>query len=182
VVEWRVDSARLGARGPRGAWAAADVTLGVGGRAALVLGAGRRWHDGDVAAALAADDPTRARRGHFARLGVRLSPAVFARPALPPVVRPAATGFTVAAAGGGRYAVRARVPAARAVEVSGELTGWTPVPMRRVDADAWEAVLPAAAGTYRVSIRVDGGAWVAPPGLPAVDDDFGGTVGVLVVP
>jgi hypothetical protein len=32
-----------------------------------------------------------------------------------------------------------------------------------------------------LSIRVDAGRWTAPPGLPPVRDEFGETVGLLVV-
>jgi hypothetical protein len=30
-------------------------------------------------------------------------------------------------------------------------------------------------------VRTDAGAWVVPPGLTAVADEFGGSVGILVV-
>jgi hypothetical protein len=39
----------------------------------------------------------------------------------------------------------------------------------------------ARAGTYRLNVRVDGGEWVAPPGLLDVEDEFGGRVGLLVL-
>jgi hypothetical protein len=41
--------------------------------------------------------------------------------------------------------------------------------------------LPIAPGRYQTNARVDGGPWVAPPGLVAVHDEFGGVFGVLVV-
>jgi hypothetical protein len=42
--------------------------------------------------------------------------------------------------------------------------------------------VPRTHGLYRIDVRVDGGAWTVPPGLAAVPDDFGGEVGLLVVP
>jgi hypothetical protein len=30
-------------------------------------------------------------------------------------------------------------------------------------------------------VRVDGGSWVAPPGLTTMSDDFAGEVGLLVI-
>ena len=36
-------------------------------------------------------------------------------------------------------------------------------------------------GVHHVSLRVNGGAWFAPPGVPAVPDDFGGTTGIIDV-
>jgi hypothetical protein len=182
LLAWRVDSARLAARGPRGSWASLDAVLRLGGPAALVIGVARRWHDDDVAAALAAGDAAFARGARTASVGLRLSPEVFARPALAPVARPAAAAFALRPAGPGRWALRVRVASARAVELSGELTAWQPVAMRRVDADTWETVVAARPGSYRLSVRVDGGAWTAPPGLAAVDDDFGGSAGIVVVP
>jgi len=34
---------------------------------------------------------------------------------------------------------------------------------------------------YRVNLRVDGGPWIVPPGLPSVVDEFGGAVGILTI-
>jgi hypothetical protein len=34
---------------------------------------------------------------------------------------------------------------------------------------------------HQVSVRADGGRWIAPAGLPPTDDDFGGTAGTFVV-
>jgi len=38
------------------------------------------------------------------------------------------------------------------------------------------------AGTHRVVVRIDGAAWRPATNTPAVDDDLGGRVGLLVVP
>ena len=45
----------------------------------------------------------------------------------------------------------------------------------------WEAWLDATPGLYRVNLRLDDGPWLAPPGMPSVDDDFGGRVGLLAL-
>jgi hypothetical protein len=42
--------------------------------------------------------------------------------------------------------------------------------------------LVLAPGTHRVLVRVDDGPWRPPTNLPAVDDEMGGRVGLLVVP
>jgi hypothetical protein len=181
LLDWASGDHRVTTLPGSRAWATLDATVSVGRHVAVVGGIGSGPAGNGATATLVALSQPPGVRTRYATLGVRLSPTVFGRPGLPPVVRPAATTFAVRPVGPGKYAVRVRVPAARAVELSGELTAWRPVAMKRVDADAWEAVLPAAAGTYRVSIRVDGGAWVAPPGLPAVDDDFGGSAAVVVV-
>jgi hypothetical protein len=41
--------------------------------------------------------------------------------------------------------------------------------------------MPATAGLHRANIRVDGGQWVAPPGLASLDDEFAGKVGIFFV-
>ena len=39
-----------------------------------------------------------------------------------------------------------------------------------------------ASGTHRIVVRIDGGPWRPATNTPAVDDDLGGRVGLLVVP
>jgi len=38
------------------------------------------------------------------------------------------------------------------------------------------------AGTHEIGVRVNGGAWRAPPGLVLIADELGGQVGLLVLP
>ncbi|AHG91959.1 glycoside hydrolase family 13 domain protein [Gemmatirosa kalamazoonensis] len=165
------------------AWATVDGTVALGRTAAVTFGAGTRPPAVDLAALLSGAPSPAVGRARYASLGVRLSSGLFQRPALPPSVRPAAAAFALApATERGQYTLRVRVPAARVVELSGDFTKWRPVSMQRGGADVWEVVLPIAPGTHRVSIRVDGDAWTAPPGLARVADDFDGSAGVLVVP
>ena len=37
-------------------------------------------------------------------------------------------------------------------------------------------------GMYHINVRVDGGPWMAPPGIPTMHDGFSGDVGLIVVP
>jgi hypothetical protein len=53
--------------------------------------------------------------------------------------------------------------------------------MSPVAADTWTYNVFIGPGVHRINIRIDGGPWVAPPGLTVVRDDFGGAVGLLVV-
>jgi hypothetical protein len=46
----------------------------------------------------------------------------------------------------------------------------------------WRVERVIAPGPHRVAIRVDGGPWRVPPNLPRVADDFGGEVGIVIVP
>jgi hypothetical protein len=182
LADWARDRWSQGPNTASIAWATVDATVAVGHLAAVTLGAGTRPPAVDVAALLAGVPAPAGGRARYASIGVRLSPSLFQRPALPPAVRPSAAAFAVSpAAERGQYTVRVRVSAARSVELSGDFTHWRPVAMQRVSADAWVATLPIVPGTHEVSIRVDGDAWTAPPGLTRVADDFDGSAGVLVV-
>lgn len=77
--------------------------------------------------------------------------------------------------------VRVRAPASATVELATSHGDWKPIPMTREDG-VFVARVTLPSGTHRVAIRVNGGAWTAPPGLARVADDFGGTAGILVVP
>ena len=117
--------------------------------------------------------------GSYASLGVRFERGK--RQQVDWYQPPDLPAFRVDTIAGGARVIRVRAPRALRVELSGDFTDWTPLPMRALDGGAWELVLPIAAGTYRVSVRVDGGAWAAPPGLVPVADEFNGEVGVVVI-
>ena len=78
-----------------------------------------------------------------------------------------------------RIAVRAR--ATRSVEVAGDFTRWQPVRLSRHRDGRWVATLPIPAGTHEIALRIDGGQWIAPPGLMTIRDEFGGVSGLLVI-
>jgi hypothetical protein len=121
--------------------------------------------------------------GSFALLGIRLETAGESPP--PPMEAPAyADGTHVRALARNRYLLQLRLAGAQRVEVMGEVTDWTPVPMHAVPGvrDTWELVLEAAPGVYAVNIRRDGNGWIVPPGLVGVPDRFGGTAGMLTLP
>jgi hypothetical protein len=72
-------------------------------------------------------------------------------------------------------------PSAASVELMGDATDWTVAGMRRGSDGRWRAVLNVTSGAHRLSVRTDGGEWLAPPGLPLGNSDFGNPVGLLVV-
>jgi hypothetical protein len=98
------------------------------------------------------------------------------------VVHPGEAGEAGEARPAARRVVRVVASGAARVQLRADATGWRPVPMTRGADGAWTAALALAPGTHRVLVQVDGGPWRAPANLPAVDDDLGGRVGLLVVP
>ena len=70
---------------------------------------------------------------------------------------------------------------ARMVEVSGDFTSWKPVKLTTSAEGVWRVSLPISRGTHQINVRVNGGLWLVPPGLPRITDEFGGPVGLLVV-
>jgi hypothetical protein len=81
-------------------------------------------------------------------------------------------------------ALRVRIPGsdgAAVVELMGNFTEWTPVPLARVAPDVWEVRLDLAPGVHRFNVRVDGGEWTVPPGAATGEDEFGGVAALLVV-
>ena len=120
-------------------------------------------------------------RRSFATLGVRLlgAPEPPARP--PAELRPTTSDFRVIPRNAGQYLLRVRVPHARTVELSANFTDWKPVALSRVATDLWEATVAISPGTHHVNIRINGERWSAPPGVPSVEDEFNGTVGLVVV-
>lgn len=115
-------------------------------------------------------------------VGLRFSSATFASRAADRRVGDASSStFIVQRETAGRYRMRVKIAGARVVELASDCTRWQPVVLARERENEWEIVLPVSAGSNLVNIRVDGGQWIAPPGLVAKTDDFAGVVGVFVV-
>jgi hypothetical protein len=66
-------------------------------------------------------------------------------------------------------------------DVRGDFTNWLPVRLTRGRNGRWLLPRGIAPGVYMLSVRLDGGEWHAPPGLPSTADGFGGIVGILVI-
>ncbi len=72
-------------------------------------------------------------------------------------------------------------PRAEKVELMGDATQWLVTQMTRNKSGKWRAELKLAPGVHRVTVRADGGSWIAPPGLPIGNDNYGSPVGMIVV-
>lgn len=72
-------------------------------------------------------------------------------------------------------------PRAESVELMGDATQWSIARMQRLTNGRWRAELRLPPGAHRLALRADGGQWIAPPGLPIGNDEFGSPAGVLVI-
>jgi hypothetical protein len=77
--------------------------------------------------------------------------------------------------------LRLRAPGAKRVELMADFTDWEPVVLSVTPA-GFEHTASIGAGTHRILVRIDGGEWRPAANTPAVNDDLGGRVGLLVIP
>ncbi len=161
---------RIGDRESRGLGGMVDAAYWLDERLAITASAGRQL-----------EDLLRGvRRTRFVTLSLRISSSPRWRPIAP---RREERGVLRAVRTADGVTLRVSMPAARSLELSGDLTGWTPMPFTSRGNGEWELALgTAASGTTRVQWRVDGGEWTAPAGLPARPGDFESTVGELLIP
>jgi hypothetical protein len=82
---------------------------------------------------------------------------------------------------GARRLLRVQATGARRVELMADFTDWASVDLKRAGG-GFERDVELSAGTHRMLVRIDGGAWRPAANTPAVDDDLGGRAGLLVVP
>lgn len=167
AVGWRIAP---GASGVGGGWATLEATRWLTPRLAVVGAVGR-----------ALEDPTRGIPAvRYANLSLRLrlhAPEPMLRP---PAIRQGPV-VTVVAEDDSMRRLEVRVPHAATVELIADFTDWNPVALAR-DGERWFLVSPIAPGPHRLALRIDGGEWQAPANLPIVQDEFGGTAGLITVP
>ncbi len=122
--------------------------------------------------------------GDYHTLGLRLAlPGKVATDAGPGSrVRPSRGGlaFTAARLPDDQVLLRVRLPGADRVRIMGDFTAWRIVDLMPGPSGTWTARLRIPPGRHEVNIQVDDGPWDVPPGLPAVDDGFGGAAGVFM--
>jgi hypothetical protein len=176
-----VVGARVWSRGGgRGVYGEGSVTCTLGGHTALVVSGGRYPTDplrGSIA-------------GRYLSAALRMRARPERRPTNVPRPMPTGVGANGSSASAPRIDVRPSdggvrlivdVSGARSVDVAGDFTDWLPVALRPT-ADRWEGTFSVSSGTHRIAVRVDGGPWIAPAGVRHAPDDYGGAVGILVVP
>lgn len=82
---------------------------------------------------------------------------------------------------GSTLVLEVRERAEARVELAVSFLDWTPRAMA-YEGGRFVARLPLPPGNHRVAVRVNGGTWLAPAGLPRVDDELGGSSGLVIVP
>jgi len=163
------------------AWASASAVVWMTPRIGLVLAGGNY-----------PVDPTQGfPGGRFASLSLRLTqqrrPSPASIDSAPSVslqevkASLAVVGFVAQRGARDAVIVRVNAPGARTVEINGDFTNWTPVKLAPAEDGWWAWSLPLKRGKYQMNLRVDGGDWTVPPGLLSMIDEFGGTVGLLVI-
>jgi hypothetical protein len=163
------------------AWASASAVVWMTPRIGLVVAGGNY-----------PVDPTQGfPGGRFASLSIRLSQQRRPNPvstesapsvSLPEVkAAPAVIGFVARRSTRDTVKVRVNAPGARTVEINGDFTNWVPVKLFPAGDGWWASAFPLKRGKYQMNLRLNGGDWTVPPGLLSMIDEFGGTVGLLVV-
>jgi hypothetical protein len=155
-------------------WAAGTAVVWITNRIAAVMGGGR------VPANPSRGLPAR----NYANFGLMLSYSSIPRTTVPvkPLTVAAVKDFEVRTLATGTQKITVRVGGVETVEVMGDFSDWTPLVLMRRGRDLWDITLPVTAGVHEIYLRLDGGEWVSPPGLPTRRDSFNGDVGLLVVP
>lgn len=93
------------------------------------------------------------------------------------------TSFNAARDAGGGVTIIVTAPGTDVVEINGDFTSWSPVVMTSdpTGSGRWVAKLRLAPGRYQMNMRLNGGPWIVPPGILSMVDEFGGTVGLLII-
>jgi hypothetical protein len=153
-------------------WASMQAAVWMTSQLAAVAGGGR--------------EPAQPTRGLPARsygsLGLMLAYWPIPRGVVP-IETPASLvhAFELRPAGPDLQRLTARIGGVETVEIMGDFTDWQPMPLIRRGRDLWELLIPMKTGVHQINLRIDGGVWIAPPGVPTIKDGFNGEVGVLVI-
>ena len=153
-------------------WELADATVWFAPHAALVVTAGRTLTD------FVRGIP----RTTWAGVSIRLSPSAHLSLARRPTPDRSMPRLVVTRIDSERVAVEIAAPDAARVELMADFTDWQPVLLARAQVGAsWRIERQVTAGLHRISLRIDGGPWIAPSNLPRADAGEPG-VGLLTVP
>jgi hypothetical protein len=154
-------------------WGNLSATVWLKPRIAMVVGGGNY-----------PIDPTQGfPGGRYVSVGLRFSQSarLVATP-IPTAVEPgAAVAKFEVEESSGSVTFRLLAPRAHSVEIAGDFSSWDPIQLSPAANGWWITTRALSPGKYQMNLRIDGGKWTAPPGLLGMLDEFGGSVGLLVV-
>jgi hypothetical protein len=156
-------------------WGSASATLWMADRAAIVLAMGRAL----------ADESRGVPSVRYLSVGLRLASRAGRGAAGLPVRRAPRDEpgrLDVVWGADSSRVISVHSITANSIEIMADFTDWEPVPLASLPNGDWSVARVVAAGSHRIAMRVDGGAWIVPPNLPRVTDEFGGEVGIVIVP
>lgn len=154
-------------------WSSARATVWLNERIAFIGGGGRQ--------------PALPLRGlparNFGMAGLEIAYSPVSKNALPTGLphAPLVKKFEMQAGAGDMHKLIIRVGGVETVDVMGDFSDWSPLTLVRRGRDLWELNVPLSPGMHHINVRVDGGVWTAPPGIPTMHDAFSGDVGLIVV-
>ncbi|HEX8942701.1 MAG TPA: glycogen-binding domain-containing protein [Gemmatimonadaceae bacterium] len=166
----RGQSAQSGSSGATSGWGVVEAAAWLAPHVAVAVSGGRTLDD------VVRGVPHTTFAGVVLRFAAQPHATISARPSTV-----AGPRITVERVGAERRRLDVHVDSASHVEIMGDFTNWTPVPLDRVGS-AWRLELAIPPGAHRVAIRLDGGPWIVPVNLPRVEDDLAGMVGIITVP
>jgi hypothetical protein len=114
-------------------------------------------------------------------IGIQFAPWSTSGWAMSGSLKPTVLGWRSEVQPHGRLLVKAHLRDVSSAEIAGDFTDWKPVPLERLNGGWWYAMLQVPPGVHRVQLRLNGGLWQSPPGLPRADDGPAGPSGALVV-
>jgi hypothetical protein len=154
-------------------WSTAMATIWLSDRIAIVGGGGRQ--------------PALPLRGlparSFGMAGLELAYWPMSKTSVP-VSLPRSVlvkSFEMRPASAGMHKIIIHVRGVETVDVMGDFSDWSPLMLQRRGRDLWELSVPMSPGMHQINVRVDRGAWMAPPGMPTMRDAFGGEVGLISI-
>jgi hypothetical protein len=153
-------------------WELADATVWFAPNAAFVVTAGRTLTD------FVRGTP----RTTWVGASVRLSPSAHRSLATRRRSNESAPRLVVTRVSTERVVLEVAAQTAARVELMADFTDWQPISFERANGGSWRIERAIAPGLHRLSLRVDGGPWIAPSNLPRADAGAEAGVGLLTVP
>lgn len=163
----------VGEGAPLRRWAQGTVRMQLSRRVLLSLSQGQRPQS-----SLAFDASAQPRT----MIGVQLAPWSTSQWAMAAAVHPVARAWFARRDADGRMLLHVRTRDAHRVELAGDFTDWLAAELTPIGGGWWRIAVPIEPGLHHVQVRLDGGAWQVPPGLPRSSEGFDGPIGLLLTP